>query len=240
MDIKERVNELAKQYQDKEQSQNQVQPINENTTEELNNKLTNTLFDKETSSSDMHTIIEKAGLAQAMDSDKNLKKNKKIQAKRYFVHTKKEGKIEESIDNAEYQRNLTKEQEEYFSNHKEVLNFARMKEAHSLNHMKFVYWVAIIPYTILSILNALAEVCGGIIGLINVFFEAAFGKRVPTGQVDEKGKPIYITERLNFVTRLFIGICVVALLLFLIMALINAFTGFDLIGVVKNYTQKIK
>lgn len=179
-------------------------------------------------SKDESTIDERVRLKSKYAIRKEKERNRKLEA---------QSKVDKSIDKADLEKAYKVQQNEYYCNHKDVLQFARMDNPHSLSHMKFIYWLMIPLYTLLEILHGLAAIAGGVISLINVFFENAFGKKIDTGKPDKDGNTIYKIEKINLATRILIICGLVIVGLFVLFALIDEFTGFNIIEVLNNYTK---
>ncbi|MEG1509432.1 MAG: hypothetical protein RR454_03135 [Clostridia bacterium] len=202
-------------------------------------KLSNNLFDNTVDKKEFSNTLGKIGLLQALKSNRNIKRNEKIQKNEYFSEQETLSKINKSENNTQAGIAFEKEQIVYFNNHKDVLTLMRMNTPHSLYHMKFVYWIGVFPYFLLELMHCAIEIAGSIIGLVDVFFKSAFGKTELQG-TDTNGKPIYAKgNKLNLVTRILLMFFIAMFGLYLLFAFINAFTGFDLIEMLKSYTKKI-
>lgn len=197
------------------------------------------IFDSSKSMEDVSNVITKVGLMQAFNEKKNVKRNEKIQKEKFFGEQETDKKLKDITHNVEIGTKIDEQQVVYYNNHKDVLVLMKMLAPHSLYHMKVVYWIGIWFYFIVQILHCFAQCLGEIIGLFNVFFSSAFGSKKYVG-TDEKGKPIYTREsELNIATRVFLIFIITIFLIYVILAVVDLFTGFNLIEVVKNFTNKI-
>ena len=186
---------------------------------------------------DEKTIEKRVSLKskKAIKNDENDLKNAEYKSK-----------IDDSMNKAALEKAYNLQQDEYYNNHKDVLQFARMKNSHSLSHMKFLYWFMIsfysivqICYAVANIIKALVEILGSLVSLLNVFFESAFGKKAATGTFDKNGLPEYEVRKLNTFTRIFVGVFTIAFLVFVALAFLDFFTGINLIDLLKSYTQNL-
>lgn len=133
-----------------------------------------------------------------------------------------------------------KKQNAYYKQHLPVLQFAKMKEPANLTFMKWVYFIAVVPYMLSLIIQGAFNLVSSVFSGLNDLFNMVFG--IPQYLLDDKGnlildeykKPYLTSVKINIVTKIIFICALVIIGILIIFALVKGLIGFDIIQYFKD------
>ena len=142
--------------------------------------------------------------------------------------------------NTEQIKSEIEEQKQLYNKLAPVLRFARMEEPCDKKLMVITYGFSLIPYCLNMIISGLFNLIASFFAGLNVLFNNIFGSQEYLRDkdkkliLDDKGKPIPSGAKVNLLTKILFSVIIGFIGVLLICGIVNAFTGFDFIGFIKN------
>lgn len=131
-------------------------------------------------------------------------------------------------------------QEQLYRKLEPVLKFAKMMEPCDMRLMWITYGFTLVPYCLYMIIHGLFNLISGIFSGLNILFNSIFGTteylRDGDGKIvlDDKKRPIPSGTKVNLLTKILFGVIVGFVGLLILCGIIQVFTGFNLIDVIRK------
>lgn len=183
------------------------------------------------------TIKERATV-HAVDNEKFAKDTGDIVRENIKKEMKTEAAASEATKRAEEQKALRVESEAYYDNHRVVLkDVFRMEEPHSINLMKFYFYVGIAPHLFFKLITMVILTVLNLFKLISDAIASAIESLCKSSNKALKGIGSILGGVTVVLSALF-GIIVIVVVLFVIINLIFNFAGLNFSEIIKGVINK--
>lgn len=231
MDFKEEFEEIKKDIAENEE--NKVSKIQPATFEDATKQALAEFKPKYNHDKTMYEngkeIVRTIGLNKALQDDgfiEEVAEGSKKEIRKDMDTDKKKAEIEN--------------QKAFYEKHKPVLLFARMKEPGGLALMKWTFGFTIVFYMISLVIGGIGNLIIKAFDCINDLFNSIVG--IPqyytnsNGELvlDENGKPIAKSVKVNLLTKIVFWFGFVILSAVIILAIVKSLTGFDVVQAIRN------